>query len=191
MMAWRAFDGLMREALIATATVALPVAARIAAVAGTAVAVVQAATQVQEQTLSFLPKIIAVGFDLALFGATFAMGMLARLFRRRACRTIPALSPVRDGDGLAGFRALRGFRLSRARVFASERSAGVAGRLGRALGDRDRAEHAEALRPRRRSRPCRRARRRVPDRWTAIGMRPRSSTTALMRAGVSSTTTSA
>jgi flagellar biosynthetic protein FliQ len=74
-----AFDAILREALVTTATVALPVLG-IAALAGTAVAIVQAATQVQEQTLSFLPKLLAVGAVLALFG-TFAMNLFARLFR--------------------------------------------------------------------------------------------------------------
>jgi flagellar biosynthetic protein FliQ len=73
-----AFDALVRAALVATATIALPVLV-VTAVAGTAVAVVQAATQVQEQTLSFLPKALAVGTMLAFFG-TFAMNVLARLF---------------------------------------------------------------------------------------------------------------
>ena len=82
------FDGLMRDALITTATIALPPLA-IAAVVGTAVAVIQAATQVQEQTLTLLPKIVAVGLTVALFGAS-AMGMLAALFDR-AIATIPAL----------------------------------------------------------------------------------------------------
>ena len=74
-----AFDAILREALVTTATVALPVLG-VAALAGTAVAIVQAATQVQEQTLSFLPKLLAVGAVLALFG-TFAMTLFARLFR--------------------------------------------------------------------------------------------------------------
>jgi flagellar biosynthesis protein FliQ len=83
-----AFDGLMRDALITTATIALPPLA-IAAIVGTAVAVIQAATQVQEQTLTLLPKIVAVGLTIAIFGSA-AMGMLAALFER-AVATIPAL----------------------------------------------------------------------------------------------------
>jgi flagellar biosynthesis protein FliQ len=84
-----AFDGLIREALVATATVALPVLV-VAAVAGTAVAVIQAATQVQEQTLSFLPKALAVAATLAFFG-TFAMNVLARLFHD-AVAALPAIA---------------------------------------------------------------------------------------------------
>jgi flagellar biosynthesis protein FliQ len=84
-----AFDALLREALVTTATIALPVLA-VAALAGTAVAIVQAATQVQEQTLSFLPKLLAVGGVLALFG-TFAMNLLARLFHD-ALAALPAIA---------------------------------------------------------------------------------------------------
>jgi flagellar biosynthetic protein FliQ len=84
-----AFDALLRETLVTTATIALPVLA-VAALAGTAVAVVQAATQVQEQTLSFLPKLLAVGGVLALFG-TFAMNLLARLFYD-ALAALPAIA---------------------------------------------------------------------------------------------------
>jgi flagellar biosynthesis protein FliQ len=84
-----AFDALLREALVTTATIALPVLA-VAALAGTAVAIVQAATQVQEQTLSFLPKLVAVGGVLAFCGA-FAMNLLARLFHD-ALAALPAIT---------------------------------------------------------------------------------------------------
>jgi len=81
-------DGLIHDALITAATIALPMLG-IAALVGTAVAVVQAATQVQEQTLTLLPKIVAVGLMVALFGAA-AMHMLGALFDR-ALAAIPAL----------------------------------------------------------------------------------------------------
>ncbi len=57
-----AFDGLLRETLLVAAMLCLPVLC-VATLVGTAVAVFQAATQVQEQTLSLLPKLIAVGVD--------------------------------------------------------------------------------------------------------------------------------
>ena len=79
---------MLRDALIVTAAIALPVLA-IAAAVGTLVAVVQAATQVQEQTLTLLPKAVAVGLTIALFG-TFAMRLLAGLFER-ALTAIPSL----------------------------------------------------------------------------------------------------
>lgn len=73
-----AFDGLLREALLVAALLCLPVLALATAV-GTVVAVLQAATQIQEQTLTLLPKLLAVGFALAAFGA-FGMHLCAGLF---------------------------------------------------------------------------------------------------------------
>jgi flagellar biosynthetic protein FliQ len=83
-----ALDGLLHDALITTATIALPVLG-IAALVGTAIAVVQAATQIQEQTLTLLPKILAVGLMAAVFGDP-AMHLLAALFDR-AVAAIPSL----------------------------------------------------------------------------------------------------
>ena len=73
-----AFDGLLRETLVVAAVLCLPVLS-LAALVGTTVAVVQAATQVQEQTLSLLPKLVAVGVAVALFGS-FGMHLCAELF---------------------------------------------------------------------------------------------------------------
>jgi flagellar biosynthetic protein FliQ len=84
-----AFDGLLGEALVTTAVIALPILA-VAALVGTAIAVVQAATQIQEQTLTLLPKVVAVGALVSLFG-TFAMRLLAALFSH-ALAAIPALT---------------------------------------------------------------------------------------------------
>jgi flagellar biosynthetic protein FliQ len=84
-----AFDGLLRDALLTTALIALPMLA-IAALVGTAVAVVQAATQVQEQTLTLLPKVVAIGAMVATFGVA-AMHVLAGLFER-ALHVIPSLT---------------------------------------------------------------------------------------------------
>ncbi|MBV8117999.1 MAG: flagellar biosynthetic protein FliQ [Candidatus Eremiobacteraeota bacterium] len=84
-----AFDGLLRDALVTTAVIALPVLA-IAAFVGTAVAVVQAATQVQEQTLTLLPKALAIGAVVASFGSV-AMHVLAGLFDR-ALALIPTIT---------------------------------------------------------------------------------------------------
>ncbi len=74
-----AFDGLVREALVVTAVLALPVLVAGAAV-GAAVAILQAATQVQEQTLTMLPKLLAVGAVVAL-GGRFGMALCAQLLR--------------------------------------------------------------------------------------------------------------
>lgn len=83
-----AFDGLLRETMVLAAVLCIPVLG-VAAVVGTAIAIVQAATQVQEQTLTLLPKILAVGLTLALFGS-LALHACAQLFRD-ALAAIPAL----------------------------------------------------------------------------------------------------
>lgn len=83
-----ALDGLLHDAMTTTAIIALPMLA-VAAIVGTAVAVVQAATQVQEQTLTLLPKVLAVAAIVALFGWP-AMRLLAALFAR-ALAAVPAL----------------------------------------------------------------------------------------------------
>lgn len=82
-------DPLVRDALLTTASIALPMLC-VAALVGTVVAVVQAATQVQEQTLTLLPKILAVGLMVALFGHA-AMQAVAALFER-ALQALPALA---------------------------------------------------------------------------------------------------
>lgn len=73
-----AFSALLREMLVVTALLSLPVVA-IAAAVGAALAIVQAATQVQEQTIGLLPKMLAVGMSVALGGGA-AMHLCARLF---------------------------------------------------------------------------------------------------------------
>jgi flagellar biosynthesis protein FliQ len=73
-----ALASILREALLVTALVSLPALA-VATLVGTLVAIVQAATQVQEQTLTLLPKLLAVAVTLALFGP-FALGLCAGLF---------------------------------------------------------------------------------------------------------------
>lgn len=83
-----AFDGLLREMLFDTAVLCLPVLL-LAALAGTAVAVLQAATQVQEQTLSLLPKLLAVTLAAAAFG-NFGLHLCAQLFAH-VLQAIPQL----------------------------------------------------------------------------------------------------
>ncbi len=72
------FDGLLREMLIVTAVLSLPIVT-LAALVGTMVAIVQAATQVQEQTITLLPKMLTVGVTVALFGG-YGLRLCARLF---------------------------------------------------------------------------------------------------------------
>jgi flagellar biosynthetic protein FliQ len=82
------FDGLLRDALLVTALLTLPVLV-VATVVGAAVAIVQAATQVQEQTLTMLPKLLAVGAVFAL-GGRFGLALCAQLFADVVAR-IPLL----------------------------------------------------------------------------------------------------
>jgi flagellar biosynthesis protein FliQ len=83
-----AFDGLLRETMLLAAVLCIPVLS-VAALVGMAVAIVQAATQVQEQTLTLLPKVIAVGVTVAIFGA-FGLHACAQLFDD-ALAALPAL----------------------------------------------------------------------------------------------------
>ena len=82
------FVALLREAMVLAAMLCIPVLA-VAALVGTAIAVVQAATQVQEQTLTLLPKMLAVGMTIALFGG-FALRACENLFHH-ALAAIPTL----------------------------------------------------------------------------------------------------
>ena len=58
---------ILREAFVTIMTVAGPVLL-IALVIGLIISVIQAATQIQEQTLSFVPKVLAVIGSLIIFG---------------------------------------------------------------------------------------------------------------------------
>ena len=82
------FDGLLRDALLVTALLTRPVLV-VATAVGATIAIVQAATQVQEQTLTMLPKVLAVGTVLAL-GGRFGMTLCAQLFAEVVAR-IPLL----------------------------------------------------------------------------------------------------
>jgi flagellar biosynthetic protein FliQ len=68
-----AFNALLRESMIVCALLAFPILIASTAI-GTVVAIAQAATQIQEQTLTLLPKIIVVGLMVVIFGhGAFAM----------------------------------------------------------------------------------------------------------------------
>ncbi|MFN2460695.1 MAG: flagellar biosynthetic protein FliQ [Candidatus Velthaea sp.] len=86
------FEVLLRDALIVTAVLTLPVLG-LATLVGLVVAVLQAATQIQEQTLTLLPKVIVVGAVVTAGGA-YGMQLCAALFVE-ALAQIPAL--VRGG----------------------------------------------------------------------------------------------
>jgi flagellar biosynthesis protein FliQ len=78
------FDGLLRDALVVTALLTLPVLV-VATAVGASLAILQAATQVQEQTLTMLPKIVAVGAMIVVFGR-FGMALCAQLFHEIVLR---------------------------------------------------------------------------------------------------------
>jgi type III secretion HrpO family protein len=72
-----------QEALLLSVVISLPALA-VAALVGLVVAILQAATQVQDQTIAHLPRLVAVVVTLALLGpwmgrqlAAFAARMLA------------------------------------------------------------------------------------------------------------------
>lgn len=83
-----ALDALLREAFTVCAILVLP-AVIVATLVGTAIAVLQAATQVHEQTLTLGPKLLAVGALVAIFGA-FGLRLCAGLFAS-ALSAIPGL----------------------------------------------------------------------------------------------------
>ncbi len=66
------FVGVAQQALwilaLASAPILIP-----ALITGILLGMVQAATSINEQTLSFVPKLIVVGFCLALFGTAILM----------------------------------------------------------------------------------------------------------------------
>lgn len=74
-----AISDLLREALVVIAVLAFPILLA-ATLVGVVVAVFQAATSIQEQTLSALPKIITVLAMVSMFGA-FGMNLCGNLFR--------------------------------------------------------------------------------------------------------------
>ncbi|PTQ11538.1 flagellar biosynthetic protein FliQ [Sphingomonas oleivorans] len=82
------FIGVAQQALwvlsLASAPILIP-----ALVAGLILGMIQAATSINEQTLSFVPKLIIVGLALALFGG--AIMMLLVDFTRDMFARIPEL----------------------------------------------------------------------------------------------------
>jgi len=84
-------DGLValgREAMAVAALVALPVLAT-SLVVGVVVGLFQVLTQVQEATLSFVPKMLAVGVVGVLLGPWMAQRLLA--FTAALFRALPEL----------------------------------------------------------------------------------------------------
>lgn len=81
-MSTEALSRLIAEALYLALWVSAP-ALVVALVVGLVVAVLSAATQVQEQSLTFVPKLVGVSIVLAVFGswmATQLVGFTEHLF---------------------------------------------------------------------------------------------------------------
>jgi flagellar biosynthetic protein FliQ len=73
-----------REALLVTASIAAPMLL-VALVVGLLIGIVQAATSINEMTLSFIPKLVALTLVLYLFGSwqiTVLTDFAARLIGR-------------------------------------------------------------------------------------------------------------
>jgi flagellar biosynthesis protein FliQ len=82
------FIGIAQQALWVLALGAAPILIP-ALVAGVLLGMVQAATSINEATLSFVPKLILVGLCLAIFGSSIMM--LLTDFTREIFTQIPTL----------------------------------------------------------------------------------------------------
>lgn len=80
------FMGLAQQALWITALAAAPIILP-ALIAGVLIGMVQAATSINEATVSFVPKLIIVGGTLALFGGSILL--LIADFTREIFERIP------------------------------------------------------------------------------------------------------
>ncbi len=77
-----------RSALMAVMLISAPLLV-VALAVGLVIGIIQAATSVNESTLSFIPKLIALGLALALFGG-WQLAMLMD-FTKDIYKRIPAL----------------------------------------------------------------------------------------------------
>jgi flagellar biosynthesis protein FliQ len=78
------FMGLAQQALWTTALASMPILIPVLVV-GLLVGIVQAATSINEATLSFLPKLVVVAIILALFGGAI-MGVMVDFTREMFAR---------------------------------------------------------------------------------------------------------
>ena len=76
---------LVRRSMVLAATTAAPMLG-VGMVVGLIIAVFQAATQIQEASLNFVPKLVAIGFLIVLLGpwmidnmVTFTQGLFAEM----------------------------------------------------------------------------------------------------------------
>lgn len=67
---------ILRNAYLTIMKVSLPVLL-VSLIVGLIISVLQATTQVQEQTLSFVPKIVAVMLALIIFGSFMINGLIS------------------------------------------------------------------------------------------------------------------
>ena len=77
-----------RQALWATLVVSAPLLG-VALVVGLVIGVIQAATSINEMTLSFIPKLVGLGLTMLVFGG-WMLGTLVE-FTRSIFQRIPAL----------------------------------------------------------------------------------------------------
>lgn len=82
------FIGLAQHALWITALAATPIIIP-ALITGVLLGMIQAATSINEQTLSFVPKLIVVGVMLTLFGGSIML--LVADFAREIFERIPEM----------------------------------------------------------------------------------------------------
>jgi flagellar biosynthesis protein FliQ len=80
------FIGVAQQAMWVLALLSAPILIP-ALIAGIILGMIQAATSINEQTLSFVPKLLVVGATLAIFGS--AMMMLLADFTREIFARIP------------------------------------------------------------------------------------------------------
>ncbi|HEY0115861.1 MAG TPA: flagellar biosynthesis protein FliQ [Allosphingosinicella sp.] len=83
------FIGIAQQALWIVSLAAAPILIP-ALVAGLVLGMVQAATSINEQTLTFVPKLIVVGLCLAIFGSAILMLMVD--FTQEMFARIPELT---------------------------------------------------------------------------------------------------
>jgi flagellar biosynthetic protein FliQ len=79
---------IVREAVMETLIISVPLLL-IGMVVGLVVAILQATTSIQEQTLSFVPKIVAILVGLVIFGR-FLLESLVE-YTRRLFESIPTI----------------------------------------------------------------------------------------------------
>jgi flagellar biosynthetic protein FliQ len=77
-----------RQAIWATVLISAPLLV-VALAVGLVIGIIQAATSINEMTLSFIPKLVAIGLALLLFG-NWMLGLLVE-FSRGIFQRIPTL----------------------------------------------------------------------------------------------------